>query len=116
MLKAQHRLTSDFEFKVTRKYGNKYSYELFNAIVCKPLNYNGPTKVGIIVPTTYHKNATKRNRVKRLFREAIGNHLHEIPDNHWLIFYPKAACLYNDKYEAVSNQVDKALSEIHFNR
>lgn len=71
MLKKQHRLTSDFEYKVTRKYGNKYNFNLFNLVVCKPLNYEGPVKVGFVVGTTYHKSAVKRNRVKRLFRQAF---------------------------------------------
>jgi ribonuclease P protein component len=116
MLKKQHRLTSDFEFKVTRKYGKKYSYEMFNCIVCQPLNYTGPTKIGIIVPISYHKNATKRNRVRRLFREAIQTNLTLIPENFWLVFYPKTSCLYNDNYEAISTQINKALSEIPFLR
>lgn len=116
MLKKQYRLTSDFEFKVTRKYGKKYSYELFNCIVCQPLNYEGNPKIGIIVPTTYHKSAAKRNRIKRLFRESIQLNLAIIPNNFWLIFYPKHNCLYNDNYEAVNSQINKALSEISFDR
>jgi ribonuclease P protein component len=114
MLKQQHRLTSDFEYKVTRKYGKKYSYELFNCVVCRPLNYEGPAKIGFIVPVTYHKNAVRRNKIKRLFRESMRKKLAEIPANFWIIFYPKQACLYNENYEKIDAQIDKALSEIHF--
>ena len=114
MLKKQHRLRSDFECKVARKYGKKYSYKLFNCVVCRPLNYQGPTKIGLIIPLSYHKNAVKRNKIKRLFREALIHKISQIPDNFWIIFYPKQTCLYNENYEEISSQIDQALSEIPF--
>lgn len=116
MLKKQHRLTSDFEYKVTRKYGNKYNFNLFNLVVCKPLNYEGPVKVGFVVGTTYHKSAVKRNRVKRLFRQAFLEAMESLPNNYWLAVYPKASCLQNDNYEIISTEINKALSTIPFTR
>ena len=49
MLKRGNRLSSDFEFNVTRKYGEYIRGKYFHAYFLKPKNYEEPKKVGIVV-------------------------------------------------------------------
>ena len=111
MLKKQNRLKSDFEFRVTKKYGKRYSSDLFSVTACKPLNYTGETKIGFVVPNSYHKKATKRNYIKRLMRESVRTNINLIPNDYWIIFYPTLKSL-NTNYEEINSEIVKTLQKI----
>lgn len=111
MLKKQNRLKSDFEFRVTKKYGKRYSFDLFSVTVCKPLNTTGEAKIGFIVPNSYHKKATKRNYIKRLMRESVRKNINLIPNDYWIIFYPTLNAP-NKNYEEINSEIIKALQKI----
>ncbi len=57
MLKRENRLSSDFEFNITRKYGKYFNGKYFHIYFLRPKNYNGPTKVGIVVSNKFSKKA-----------------------------------------------------------
>ena len=57
------------EFNRTIKRGKRIVGGLANAVIAQ--NNNKPSKIGIIVPKTKIKSAVKRNRVKRIFKEAF---------------------------------------------
>lgn len=114
MLQKINRLTTNFEFKITRKYGQYYDGHFFHMYVLKPTNYQGPSKVGLVVSNNFHKRATKRNRVKRLYREAIRSAFDKIASaNYWLVIYPKGRCL-NRTYEELSTDFNKTIQKVSF--
>ena len=114
MLKRENRLSSDFEFNITRKYGKYFNGKYFHIYFLRPKNYNGPTKVGIVVSNKFSKKAVERNRVKRIFREIVGNNLEKIgKDNIWVVIHPKISCQ-NKGYEEISAEFNKILQEASF--
>jgi ribonuclease P protein component len=114
MLKRENRLSSDFEFNITRKYGKYFNGKYFHIYFLRPKNYNGPTKVGIVVSNKFSKKAVERNRVKRIFREIVGNNLEKIgKDNIWVVIHPKISCQ-NKGYEEISAEFNKILQEAPF--
>jgi len=114
MLKKVNRLSSNFEFNVARKYGKKYEGELFHVYFLTPKNYTGPVKVGVVVSNKFHKNAVVRNRIKRLYREAIRNNFDKIDkENLWIVIHPKIASL-EKTYEEINADFDKVLQKVSF--
>ena len=112
MFKRTHRLSSNFEFNVTRKHGKYYEGEFSHIYFLKPKNYKGPTKVGIVVSTKIHKKDTKRNRVKRVFREVVRNSFEKIDKgNLWIVIHPKVASL-DKKYEEINTDFNKVIQEV----
>ncbi len=111
MLKKQNRLSTKFEFNVTRKHGIKKTYDYFHLFYLKPNNYEGSVKIGIVIPNKFHKNAVTRNRIKRVFRELIRGNIKKLPDNTWLVFHPKVESI-KASHEKISTDINKALSEI----
>ncbi len=111
MFKKDNRLSTNFEYKITRKYGRKYNGEFFYLYVLKPQKYVGPTKIGIVVSNKVHKSATKRNRIKRLYRESLRTKVNEFGDNLWVVVYPQLKSL-ERTYEEISADVNSLLSKI----
>ncbi len=71
MLKKEYRLVKNTAFTATFKNRNIVSDSC--AVVYKgklKTNERAVTKVGFVVSKKIHKRAVKRNRVKRLYREA----------------------------------------------
>ncbi|GIW69393.1 MAG: hypothetical protein KatS3mg101_0140 [Patescibacteria group bacterium] len=111
MLKKENRISTPFEYKITKKYGQKIEGDTFFAYVLKPDNYMGPTKAGVVVSNKFSKKATARNKVKRLFREAIRKNLNFIPQNCWISVYPKFSV--SDKtYEEIYTDFNKNLQKV----
>lgn len=115
MLQQKNRLTSKFEFNITRKYGQYYKGACFHGYYLVPRNYQGPPKIGIIISTKVHKNATKRNRLKRVFREILRHQIEHLNNNLWLIFYPKVVTL-NKNYEEINLDIIKFIQKISLPR
>ena len=71
MLPKQYRLQKNYHFKAT--YRLKNSYVDRNLIMYAGKTKESeewPTKVGFVVSKKFHKRAIKRNRTKRIMREA----------------------------------------------
>jgi ribonuclease P protein component len=111
MLAKLNRITTKFQFNVIRKYGTKHNFDFFTATIVKPTNYEGPARVGFIVSNVIHKKAAKRNRVKRLLREAIRLNLDKIPANQWVSITVNHKVL-NKTYAEISHQIDKFIQKI----
>ena len=72
MLKKQLRLKSNSSFKATYFQKRVVSDEFFVLYGGKNKeNSDAPTKIGFVVSKKIHKRAVKRNRIKRLAREAF---------------------------------------------
>ncbi len=112
MLKKANRLKTRFEFNITRKYGVYYSGELVHIYALKPKNYSGPTKFGIVISNKFHKSAVKRNRTKRLFREAIKKESSKLENlGLWIVIHPKFSAL-DKTYEEISTDFSKTIQKI----
>lgn len=111
MLKKENRLISNFEFNVARKYGNHIEGELSHVYFAVPKNYEGPTKVGIVISNKLHKNAVVRNRLKRLYRESVRNNFDKIDKgNLWIAIHPKFNSL-EKTYEEINADFNKILQK-----
>lgn len=114
MLKKENRLSSNFEFNITRKYGNYHKGKYFHVYFLVPRNYEGPTKVGVVVSNKFSKNAVTRNRIKRIFREVVRENFEKInKGNLWIVIHPKVSCA-DKKYEEISAEFNKVLQEASF--
>ena len=111
MLKRQNRLSSNFQFNVSRKYGSYYESALCHLYTLKPQKYNGEPKFGIVVSNKFHKKAVKRNRVKRLYREVLAANLSKFGKNLWIVVHPKFSTL-GKSYEEISTDFNKILQKI----
>lgn len=71
MLKKKYRLKSNKAFNATYKINNFVCDEnMFVYLGKEKTDFSIPTKAGFVVSKKIHKRAVKRNRIKRLMREA----------------------------------------------
>jgi len=112
MLNKENRLRTRFEYKISKKYGKHLSGKYFHLYVLKPKNYQKDTKVGIVISNKVSKSAVKRNRLKRLFREAIRDNMTRLENRSlWITVYPKTSSL-EKSYEEISTDVTQVLQKV----
>ncbi len=70
MLPKEYRLKKRSAFSATYKINNSYHKGGITLFCGKRKDTETPTKVGFVVSKKIHKRAVKRNRIKRLMREA----------------------------------------------
>lgn len=100
MLPQRYRLKNKKAFDATYKQRHVVSDRFVTVYAGrKKTEESYPTRVGFVVSKKYHKRAVKRNRIKRLIREACRLQLKEGSMNHKymsLIFLPKNPALEAD--------------------
>lgn len=69
MLPKKHRLMLSKDFEILKNQGRRINGPLFNLIVAKR-DENQPPRFGFVVSRKIDKKAVRRNRCKRLLREA----------------------------------------------
>jgi len=111
MLKKENRLSTNFEFNVTRKHGKKLVGTLCKLFYLKPRNQNGITRTGIVVSKKIHKSAVKRNRVKRVFIECLKEKFGTIPNGLWIVIHPNTKCL-KASHEEICSDLNTLLSKL----
>lgn len=92
MLPKENRLKKKLEFRQVLEKGKMFQSGLFGAAVLKTADMT-PPRVGIVISTKLSKLATKRNRTKRLLREAIKNEIGGLEPGTRLVFLAKKAIL-----------------------
>lgn len=80
MLPKANRLTSDYDFRRVRRQGRKIKTSLFDLYY---LPRGGPSSLavsrfGFVVSLKLDKRATRRNRLRRIFREEVRSLLPKI--------------------------------------
>lgn len=117
MLPKQYRLKNKKAFDATYKQKQVVSDNLLTMYIGKKKTDTAfPTKIGFVVSKKLHKRATKRNRIKRLVREACrleikNNALKNANKYMSLIFLPKTAAL-NANFHLVQNSVKTLISRV----
>jgi ribonuclease P protein component len=111
MLKKENRLSTNFEFNVTRKHGKKLSGEFSQIFFLVPKTKTDITKTGIVVSKKIHKSAVKRNRVKRVFTACLKEKFDTIPTGLWIVIHPNSKSL-KAKHEEICSDIGKTLSKI----
>lgn len=111
MLKKERRLSTNFEFNTTRKYGQKLSGQLCYLYYLKQKDLSALTRTGIVVSTKIHKSAVKRNRIKRLFSDCLRAKFDTIPDGMWVVIHPTTKSL-EASHEEICTELDSLLSKI----
>jgi len=116
MLPRQERLTRSSEFAYVYHQKQSVANSLLVLYVgCKKRDEANPTRAGFIVGKKVHKLAVKRNRVKRLVREAYKElrnaEAFPLKNYQQLVFIPRSAAVdadYKKIYDAVEDCVRRA--------
>lgn len=112
MIKKELSLKTNFEFNITKKYGQYYTGQYFHLYILKPTNYQGISKIGIVTSNKFDSKAVIRNRSKRLYKQAFRIFLENNKDKSlWIVVYPKVSSK-NKSYEEISVDVNKILQKI----
>lgn len=111
MLKKVNRISTNFEFRIARKYGKKYVGSFFNAYALSPERYRGPIKLGVVVSNKVSRDAVKRNKIKRRYRDILRSRVHLLPGDTWIVLYVNKDNL-GRKYEEIRTDVDSTLSKV----
>ena len=101
--KKKERLKKRQEFQGIYKYGKRIEKETFVLYFAPKKGEKG--KIGIVVGSRIC-NAVKRNRLKRLTREAFRQHKETIVNSHDIIVRPKKSMIHLDGKEAIARLAD----------
>jgi ribonuclease P protein component len=117
MLKRENRLKTRYEYNKVRRDGVHVTSDLFHLYYLKRGVGAGkspsPTKVGIVISNKFSKSAVKRNRVKRLIREAVRQNFDRIRPGYWIVIHPKFKTI-NASYEKINTDFTKILQKVPF--
>lgn len=92
MLPRENRLVSDYDFRLTKERGNLVKRPFFLAVFY-PRNDNKASRFGFVVSAKISKKSVERNRIKRLFREAIRALLFRVRVGYNIVFIARKKCL-----------------------
>ena len=80
MLPEKYRLKRRAAFTATYRINNSFHKNGITVFCGKNKNNDNPTKIGFVVSKRIHKRAVKRNRIKRLMREAVRLYIKNSPN------------------------------------
>lgn len=117
MLQKEYRLKKRTAFNATYRTGVSYHKSGVTVFCGKKKTADYPTKIGFVVSKKIHKRAVKRNRIKRLMREAVRLYIKQ-SDNFdtkymSLIFVASSGALNKDFKDidfAVNNLMNRVLN------
>lgn len=109
MLPKEKRLRNTRDFKRVYQKGSFFSVELFS-INFMP-NRQGSSRLGIVVTKKVEPKSTRRNQVKRKFREAARGLYEKIPAGFDVIITIKAPAKEAD-FEKIRGELEKVTGRI----
>lgn len=110
MLKQKYRLKKSIDFQNTKQDGQYIPNKFFHFYFIQTKEKDS-SKVGIVVSRNFDKRATKRNLMKRRFREILRLNSDNIPNGINIVIYPKFSAQ-SVKYEELSSEVIKTLQKV----
>lgn len=103
MLEKQHRLTKSSDIDIVFKKGRVYNHPLFYVkFLSNNLNY---PRFAFIVGVKLFKKAVKRNRVKRLMREAVRLNIGKVRKGFDIIVGAKSSDIYGINCKEVEKEL-----------
>ena len=119
MLKKEYRLKRRTAFNATYRVGNSYykgGITLFCGKEKSVEQLNIPVKIGFVVSKKIHKRAVKRNRIKRLMREAVRLYIKSYQgdfDKKYLsLVFVASAKLLDKDFKFINNMVTELMGMI----
>lgn len=107
MLPQKNRLKKRKDFNLTFEKGDSYHNILMEIRVRRTENGK---KFAFVAPVKYFKKATKRNKVKRILREALRINLDRVVEGIDIIFIAKKNIL-EYSFEEVKRSIIKSLNK-----
>ncbi len=108
MLPRAHRLPPS-QFPIVKQTGKLIQFPLFGLIVY-PTSLSQPSRFGIIISTKISPHANRRNRLRRLLREAIRSLLPHFHPGHDFILLAKHPLLHAS-LEQITQNLRKLLND-----
>ncbi len=119
MLPKIYRLKSRKAFNATYKIGNSYhghGITLFCGRNKSAEQSMFPTKIGFVVSKKVHKRAVKRNRIKRLMREAVRLHIKSSSENfdtkYISMIFVSSSKLLDKDFNYISNGIKELMEKV----
>lgn len=114
MLPDANRLKTDYDFRKVKKFGTAKRTPYFTLIYYKNNKRVGlESRFGFIASKKFDKLAVKRNRAKRLMREAVLKSLPKIKNGYDIILIAHHG-IKNVSFKEVNTTFNKILSELPF--
>ncbi|MEA2020195.1 MAG: ribonuclease P protein component [Patescibacteria group bacterium] len=112
MLPKPNRLQTNYEFSKVQRYGQSYQTPYF-ILICyqNPKRKNQPTRFGFIASKKFDKRAVKRNRARRLMREAVLKNISKIKNGYDVVLVAKHN-IKNASFKEVFVEFNKILSKV----
>ncbi len=107
MLPREKRLVKGRDFERAYQKGKKVGTQGFNINILP--NRQQLTRVGIVVGKKFSKKATDRNRIKRIFREAVGAIYDSVRPGLDIVLFVKKVNSTEPKLETLKNELKKEL-------
>jgi ribonuclease P protein component len=104
MLPKKNRLSLKTEFNRLKKEGKIFQGKFFGLLVAKNQG-STPPRFAFIVSNKIHKKANKRNKVKRLLREATRDFLLQVKPGTEGVFLAKKTIL-EASYPQIKQEID----------
>ena len=114
MLKKIFRLKKRSAFTATYKSGKSLHRNGITLFYGKEKNNDKPTKIGFVVSKRIHKRAVKRNRIKRLMREAVRLYIKSCGDfdtKYISLIFAASAKLLEQNFDKISKTVNELIGK-----
>ena len=116
MLPKENRLKKKIAFNATYRTGISYHKDGITVFCGKTKSLEIPTKIGFVVSKKIHKRAVKRNRIKRLMREAVRLYIKDCENfdtKYMSLIFVASTRLLDKNFKEVDNGIKKLMSIIN---
>ena len=115
MLPEQYRLKKRTAFSATYKTGISF-HQKGVTLFCGRLKKEGDTKIGFVVSKKIHKRAVKRNRIKRLMREAVRLYIknaNSFDSKYMSLIFVASAKLLEKDYNYINKNIAELMEKVN---
>ncbi len=106
MLSKKNRIPRK-DFPVRNRQGFRVFSPLFSGTICKN---EGGIKVSVVVSKKTAKTAVERNYLRRIFYEAVSEHIKGFSKGALIVFYPKIDAQ-KATFLVLKNEIEKAFKQ-----